>query len=84
MKNIIKVNLDAEGNAHICLYGKEVIIAKTDFGSDGRAKFRLFGEEYVAELARPIRKRVAEAMRSAKKTDTVAEDTVANATNEEE
>ena len=52
----IKVNLDSDGNAHICLYGEHIVLGKDKFNESGKAKFTKFGEEYVAETAQPAKK----------------------------
>ncbi len=52
----IKVNLDSDGKAHICLYGEHIVLGKDKFNESGKAKFTKFGEEYVAEIAQPTKK----------------------------
>ena len=52
----IKVNLDSNGNAYIDLYGEHITLSRDKFNESGKTKFTKFGEEYIAEINRPIRK----------------------------
>jgi len=52
----IKVNLDSNGNAHICLYGEHIALTKDKFDESGKAMFTKFGEEYIAEIPQPAKK----------------------------